>query len=980
MKKISAVLPAMLIAGSLSAQTVVHKDNTVTFNYKNDNAKSVSVSVQFAGEHQMTKGDDGVWSITLGPAAPDIYPYSFIVDGISVMDPHSPGFFPNETFKNSLLDLNGADEDLIYEDRNVPHGEVDYLKYWSNTLGTWGNAIVYTPPFYDQHPEKTYPVMYLISGTTDTEEVYFKVGRMNTILDNLIAEGQAKEMIIVLPYGNPSLLPGFKRGRGDSFGGDLINDLMPYVEKNYRTINDRDHRAIGGFSRGGNQGLQNGLSHIDKFSWLCSYSSFTSTAIPEVYDRKDINDIIHLFWLGVGTDDFLYGNAKEYMDFLDSKGIKNTKVFTEGKFGHTWMNARYFLDKTFRLLFQDDATVSARIAQTTSAAPKPLAKVSDDQRLTASAMARLFPVQVVSPKFNEDGTVSFSINAPNASKVELDSPLAGDSKALTKDERGVWSITVKPEKADLYPYAFVVDGTRIADASNMYLSPDKGFKYSLVDIRGEQPSTIDIQDVPHGKLAYRWYNDGGSVKPLCVYTPAGYDPQGSEKYPVLYLKPGEADTYESWSKVGRANVILDNLIAGGHAKKMIAVMAETADASVKNFIDSNYKTLTGAEDSYVYAPAYGRSWMTTRESFIGLVPDLFKEGGISPVTNVNAAYPKILSDNSVMFRFRAPKDAEPVVDLGGKRYPMNYGPDGFWTVRTEPQVPGFHYYYLVVKGMRVADPASQSFYGASSWTSCIDIPEEGCELFEVQDVPHGQVREMQYYSKSCNQWRPILVYTPASYEKGKKKYPVVYIHHGGGEDYRGWIQQGRTANIIDNLIAQGKCEEMIVVSVDSNVPVPAGGRPGYNAEGMKPYRNELIDNIVPFIESTFRTKSDRHNRAMCGLSMGGGQSFYIGLRETDTFANVGMFSSGIFGGIQEANFDLETECPGITTNTAEFNKNHDLFYVSCGEQDPRISHTRKAVENMKSYGIDVYFNSYPGDHEWQVWRKSFAEFAQMIFK
>jgi enterochelin esterase-like enzyme len=335
---------------------VVHDDNTVTFNYSDRNAKSVKVSTQFAGEQEMTKGENGVWTITLGPVAPDMYPYSFIVDGVQVMDPQNPEWFPNETFKNSILDVRGNGEPLLHALKNVPHGSVDYVNYWSESLGTWGNAIVYTPPQYDKNKKKKYPVFYLISGTTDTEEVYFKVGRMNLILDNLLAEGKAKEMIIVLPYGNPSkYFPAGKAPRmGDMFTKDLINDLMPFVEKNYRTINDRDHRAIGGFSRGGNQGLAAGLTNLDKFSWLCSYSSFTSTTLPGgVYDDPQLNDKIHLFWLGVGTDDFLYGNAKDYMDFLDNKGIKNVKVFTNDKFGHTWMNAKYWLDESLPLLFQE---------------------------------------------------------------------------------------------------------------------------------------------------------------------------------------------------------------------------------------------------------------------------------------------------------------------------------------------------------------------------------------------------------------------------------------------------------------------------------------------------------------------------------------------------------------------------------------------------------------------------------------------------
>lgn len=336
-----SVAAALLLCSGLEAQVVANKDNTVTFNYRNDNATKVEVDVQFAGRHEMTKGPDGNWTITLGPAAPDLYPYCYVVDGVQVMDPEADGWFPNETFKNSLLDIRGTGDPLIHAVREVPHGSVDYLNYWSESLGTWANAIVYTPPFYDQNPDKKYPVMYLISGTTDTEEVYFKVGKMNLILDNLIAEGNAKEMILVLPYGNPSLyFPAGSNVYAD-FNKDFLEDLMPFVEKNYRTINDRDHRGIGGFSRGGNQGLAIGLNNLDKFSYLCSYSSFTAVRDSQFEDADAVNAKIHLFWLGIGTDDFLYGNSKDLMDMLDKHGIKNIKEFTYDKFGHTWMNSRY---------------------------------------------------------------------------------------------------------------------------------------------------------------------------------------------------------------------------------------------------------------------------------------------------------------------------------------------------------------------------------------------------------------------------------------------------------------------------------------------------------------------------------------------------------------------------------------------------------------------------------------------------------------
>ena len=315
-----------------------------------------------------------------------------------------------------------------------------------------------------------------------------------------------------------------------------------------------------------------------------------------------------------------------------------------------------------------------------------------------------------------------------------------------------------------------------------------------------------------------------------------------------------------------------------------------------------------------------------------------------PVTNINFSQgPQLLSDNSVKFSLRAPEAQKVQVDIGGTKYDMQKDDNGSWTLKTKPQVPGFHYYSLIIDGVSVADPASQSFYGCSRWSSAIEIPEEGMDDFEVQ----------------------------------------VYIQHGGGEDHRGWMEQGRTAQIMDNLIAAGKAVPMLVVSSNSNVRSSSGGfgGGGYSWQGMQTFRSELLESVIPYVEKTFRVKKDRKSRAMCGLSMGGGQSFYIGLRDPEVFANVGVFSTGMFGGIRGAsNFDLEKEVPGMLTDTKTFNEQFDVFFVSCGEQDPRIEYTRNIVKKMRDGGVDVRFNSYPGDHEWQVWRKSLHEFAQYLFK
>ena len=532
--------------GASEKSTVVNADGTVTFRYWNDYAKDVQVDVQFAGRKPMTKGADGVWTATLGPAAPDMYPYCFIVDGLQVMDPRNQQYFPNEGFKNSLLEI--SDGKRIHDIKeDVPHGRVEYVHYYSKSLGATNNAIVCLPPNYMMDRDKKYPVFYCISGTTDTEEVYYKVGRINYILDNLLNEKAAKEMIIVLPYGNPSKLkpaapaasgaPQMQFG-GDVFSKDLINDLMPYIEKNYRTVNNADNRAIGGFSRGGNQALAIGLTNLDKFSYLCSYSSFTSTTLPDVYDNAAAtNKKIHLFWLGVGTDDFLYGNARDYMEFLDQKGITSVKEFTTDKFGHTWMNAKYFLDKTLRLLFNKKASEEAM----KNAQPAP-AKTGQEQQFTGATMARLFPRPVVSPEYTDEGII-FRLKAPEADSVKFNSDILPAPLPMEKDTAGVWSITISDFLFETFRYCFLVDNTPIADPSNMYLSPDRGFKYSVADNPNSPYNFASQGEIEHGRVAYDLeQNEAWYTSP----TPGGQPAAGGmgmfSMPTMIQLVPGKDDT------------------------------------------------------------------------------------------------------------------------------------------------------------------------------------------------------------------------------------------------------------------------------------------------------------------------------------------------------------------------------------------------------------------------------------------------------
>ena len=334
---------------------IFHPGGRITFNYEAPNARKVELSGQFLEKNiPMVRNSRGIWSATVKPAEADIYPYNFVVDGVAVQAQNNMDIFPNENFKASLLEI--PDPDALYTVNDVPHGKVQYCTYKSDVMGEYRQMLVYTPADYEKGNKK-YPVFYLVSGTTDTEETWFKVGKVNVILDNLIAQGKAVPMIVVMPYGNvfgstpsPTTLAAAKMYQ--KFEEELTECVMPFVEKNFRTKNTRENRAIGGFSRGGGQSLFTVYSNFDKFSWLASYSAYLTPEVMDIYFPDLQNDIksLDLMWFGVGTSDFLYQNVLDHQNYFDQKGISYEKMFTEG--GHTWMNARTYLAETLQKFFK----------------------------------------------------------------------------------------------------------------------------------------------------------------------------------------------------------------------------------------------------------------------------------------------------------------------------------------------------------------------------------------------------------------------------------------------------------------------------------------------------------------------------------------------------------------------------------------------------------------------------------------------------
>ena len=328
----------------------VHNDNTITFRYFSRNAKKVMLSGEFLKEPKpLVQDTSGIWSITVGPVEPDIYPYNFVVDSVALADPNNSNIFANERFKRSIVEIPG-NVPLVHSLQNVPHGKITYRLYPSKTLGTTRPLIVYTPPGFDPNGKIKYPVLYLIHGGSDTEETWTKVGRANLIADNLIAQKKAVPMIIVMPYGNvrPAPMPDFTK--------DVLNDIIPFVESNYPVLTDSKSRAVAGFSVGGGQTLNIGLPNTDKFGWVCSYAPFTAT---EEFTRNfgnyqpdadKINKQLQLFTISVGTDDFLYESVKKNIALFEEKKLKVKPYIVDG--GHTWMNCKKFLATTLQELFK----------------------------------------------------------------------------------------------------------------------------------------------------------------------------------------------------------------------------------------------------------------------------------------------------------------------------------------------------------------------------------------------------------------------------------------------------------------------------------------------------------------------------------------------------------------------------------------------------------------------------------------------------
>lgn len=603
----------------------------------------------------------------------------------------------------------------------IARGTLDSIAYPSRTVGTTRKALVYTPPGFSKTTK--YPVLYLLHGIGGDEKEWLKGGNPQVILDNLMADGKIEPMIVVMPNGRAmkndravgNIFDKEKVEAFATFEKDLLNDLIPFIEKKYPTLTDADHRAIAGLSMGSGQSLNFGLGNLDKFAWVGGFSSAPNTKLPQelVPDPEAAKKKLKLLWISCGDADNLLSFSKRTHDYL----------------------------------YQNE--------------------------------------------------------------------------------------------------------------------------------------------VPH----------------------------------IYYIEPGVHD-FKVW-------------------KNGLYMFSQ-----------------------FLFKPVDVAS--LTKYTLLGTPAS----------TNIrNGKYPKILPDNRVVFRVKAPEAQKVQIDLG-KKYDAVKDTSGFWNVTTDPISRGFHYYSLVINGVALADPASQTFYGMGRMASGIEIPDRDGAYYAMKDVPHGDIRIKQYYSKALNSWREMYVYTPPGYDQSTEKYPVLYLLHGGGEDQSGWGTQGKTGIILDNMIAEKKAKPMLVAMLDGNVS--NGGMAGFNENALRAFENELKVAVIPFVETNFRTEAGAKNRALAGLSMGGIQTLYAGIKNTDMFANLGLFSSGWFANNTELS---DPQYKFMKENANIINSNLNQLWISMGgKEDIAYQNCQVMLKKFDEMGIKYQYSEYAGGHTWPVWRHDLMEFSQLLFK
>jgi enterochelin esterase family protein len=644
-------------------------------------------------------------------------------------------------------------------------------------------------------------------------------------------------------------------------------------------------------------------------------------------------------------------------------------------------------------------------------------------RAEAQAPPRQRAPAVVSPEVLADKRVTFRIQAPKATEVTLrgDWMEGGAGEKFTKDDQGLWSATVGPLRPDFYSYSFTVDGVKTLDPRNATIKQGITSLDNMFFLPGEEANFQDNRPVPHGHIRQVWYrsNTLDAQRRMHVYTPPGYD-AGNDRYPVLYLLHGAGDEDSGWSTIGRAGFILDNLIADGKAKPMLVVMPngslprpanmpattpgappspealaamatlqdrftnelmkEVVPQVEKNFrvtADRAHRALAGLSmgggqtlrvitmnpDQFAYVGVWsagiregGGEWEKRNEAFLAKAEQVNQWVKLFSIS---------VGDKD--FALAGSKALSEVLTKRGIKNDLHVSGGGHTWINWRQYFHGLAPRLFV--GGATAEPPTGEARPASS--NAAPAAPKGFDA-RRDGVDRGKVETVEYNSRSVGVKRKLVVYTPAGYSKDQK-YPVLYLLHGIGDDESGWWKKGSADAILDNLLAEKKLVPMVVVMPNGRASAEPPPRNPFdrNAFGeFGAFEEDLLKDVIPYVESHYSVKADRESRALAGLSMGGGQSLNFGLKNLDTFAWVGGFSSA-------PNTRPAAE---LVTDPSDAAKKLRLLWVSCGDRDRLMENSQRFHASLEEMKVPHVWHVDSGGHEWPVWKNDLYLLSQRLFR
>ena len=609
---------------------------------------------------------------------------------------------------------------------------------------------------------------------------------------------------------------------------------------------------------------------------------------------------------------------------------------------------------------------------------------------------------IVSPEVLPDHCVTFRIQAAKASEVTL----RGDwmegiaSEKLSKDDQGVWSVTVGPLTPDFYSYSFAVDGVKTLDPQNAVVKQGVRSLDNMFFLAGEEAAFQDNKPVPHGQIRQVWYRSGtlDTQWRMHIYTPPGYD-DGGDKYPVLYLLHGGGDEDSGWSTIGRAGFILDNLIAAGKAKRMIVVMPNGSLPRPANipaftpgtppspevmaalqerftnelmkdiipYVEKNFRVVANREHRAIAGLSMGggqtlQAVITNPEQFAYVAVwsagiwqnatdwEKQNEQFLSKADQINK-WVKLfsISVGDKDFTLKGSKALSETLDKHGIKNQLHISGGGHTWINWR------RYLNALVPQL---------------FTTILQVPPG----FDARrdGIERGKVEAVEYDSKTVGVKRKMMIYTPTGYSRDVN-YPVLYLLHGIGDNETGWKVKGSADVILDNLYADKKLVPMIVVMPNGRAsadPPPANPFEGNAFEAYAAFGDDLLKDIIPYVESHYSVQADREHRALAGLSMGGGQSLNFGLKYLGTFAWVGGFSSA----------PNTQQAESLITDPANAAKQLRLLWLSCGDRDGLMNISKSFHDALEEMKVPHVWRVDSGGHEWPVWKKDLCLFSQMLFR